>query len=111
MKEISVFVKEPGKAPRHIYIPDTLKNLQKIVGGLIEIVTLENGLVVICNEEGRLLGLPKNCKISTVNFCNLDFVGTVIFAGTKGEELADIPLRFNEFKKRFPSLFKNQNNT
>ena len=38
--KISVLIKEPGKQPRHVNIENSLKNLQKTVGGYIETVTL-----------------------------------------------------------------------
>lgn len=74
-KKISVLIKEPGKAPRHVNISRTLYNLQKTVGGYIETVTLCSDLVIICNEEGRMKGLPHCCKI-----CGVDFVGPSSFA-------------------------------
>lgn len=73
-KQILVVIKEPGKAP---YVEprfeNTLEAFQKAVGGYIETVTIEPGLVLICNEEGRYMGFPQN-----VSICGIDFVGTVI---------------------------------
>lgn len=42
-----------------------LRELQNYVGGYIEVVHLEDGRLMILNEEGNLLGLPQN-KIATV---------------------------------------------
>ncbi len=39
-------------------VPNTLEALQQAVGGYIEVVPLNEQLCVICNEEGKLLGLP-----------------------------------------------------
>lgn len=52
-KKISVLIKEPGKAPRHVSISSTLYNLQRTVGGYIETVTLCSDLVIICRLDGR----------------------------------------------------------
>lgn len=41
-----------------IEIENTLEALQAAVGGYIEVVPLTARLCVICNEEGKLLGLP-----------------------------------------------------
>ena len=41
-----------------IEIENTLEALQTAVGGYIEVVPLTPRLCVICNEEGKLLGLP-----------------------------------------------------
>lgn len=39
-------------------VPNTLEALQAAVGGNIEVVPMDTHLCVICNEEGKLLGLP-----------------------------------------------------
>lgn len=82
-------------------ISDTLENLQKTVGGYIETVTLFSDLVVICDEEGRIKGKPHCC-----NICGVDFCGTVILAGVDGDEFADIPCEFADFKRMFPQLWE-----
>ena len=88
MKEnqILVIIKEPGKAPVVEPLFDNdLKAFQKAAGGYIETVTLATDLVIICNEEGRLKGLPHNTTVFGV-----DFVGTIVVAGAKGEEFASL---------------------
>ena len=52
----------------------------------IEVITLPYGAALICNEEGRILGLPDNGRV-----CGVDVVGTVLIVGTKGEEFCDVP--------------------
>ena len=78
--------KEPGCAPEIIEVENTLKALQREVSGYIETVTIASDAVIICNEEGRILGLPDNCRV-----CGVDFVGTVLIVGTKGDEFCDVP--------------------
>lgn len=59
MKKIRCFLKRPESDWYSTCSSTSLNNLQRIVGGYIETVTFpELGVVVICNEEGRLLGLP-----------------------------------------------------
>lgn len=99
--KISVLIKEPGKSPRHVWISNTLENLQKTVGGYIESVTLATDMCIICNEEGRLMNLPHNC-----NVCGIDFVGTIILCGIAGEELADLPGDWKSWKTCFRSLWE-----
>lgn len=65
---------------------NTLKALQREVSGYIKTVTIASDAVIICNEEGRILGLPDNCRV-----CGVDFVGTVLIVGTKGDEFCDVP--------------------
>ena len=37
-----------------------LKELQQIVGGYIEILPMKDGRMMVCNEESKLEGLPRN---------------------------------------------------
>lgn len=85
-EEIEVIIKRPGEAPAKKTIQNRLEVLQAIVGGYIETVTLASDLVIICNEEGRIMGLPYNCDI-----CGVSFVGPIIFAGIGGEEFTSAP--------------------
>ncbi|WP_302645006.1 DUF3846 domain-containing protein [Dysosmobacter sp.] len=59
--------------------------MQAAVGGYIETVTFASDAVVICNEEGRLQGLPHNCT-----FLGVDFVGPILIVGRTGDELTDL---------------------
>jgi|TARA_R100000963_G_scaffold34661_1_gene29067 hypothetical protein len=59
-----------------------LEEMQKLVGGLIEIATLENGDTLVFDEEGKLKEKPINeeaTKLYRKNFTTDDFiVGDVI---------------------------------
>ena len=85
-KQILAVIKEPGKAPVvEPRLENTLDAFQKAVGGYIEAVTLCEDLVIICNEEGRLLELPNNLDVCGVNFC-----GTILAVGVNGDEFASL---------------------
>ena len=100
--EIRVLIKEPGKDPKLENIENSLESLQAAVGGYIETVTLATDLAIICNEEGRLLGLPHCCKI-----CSVDFVGTIVMVGVKGTEFSDLPGDVERHAKQlFSSLWE-----
>ena len=101
MKKIRVIIKSPGEKPRSVWISNSLENLQKHVGGYIEINRIATNLVIVCDEEGRLKDKPFCAKI-----LNWNFVGTIILAGFEGGELADCPLTFAEAKEHFPSLWE-----
>lgn len=66
-KEIRVLMVEPGKHPRVTVLKNDLDSLQKAVSigadyqGLIEIISIGNGDCILCNEEGKLIGLD-GCK-------------------------------------------------
>ncbi len=53
----------PGRVPEAAVIPNTLESLQTEVGGYIEALGLDCGVCLICNEEGKLLGLPANRQV------------------------------------------------
>ena len=56
-----VIVVEPRKKPVVQDIDTGLESMQKIVGGSIEAVyPFDDPVVLIANEEGKLLGLPLN---------------------------------------------------
>ena len=82
---IKVLIKEPGKDWRKGEIENTLEAMQELVGGCIETVTLRDDLVLVCNEEGRNLGLPFNCRVGRI-----PFVGTIFAAGIDGENFGDV---------------------
>ena len=84
---IRIYIKSPGaKAVLPVKIANTLENLQQLVGGYIETLTLPGNVVAIFNEEGRLKGMPFNFSVQGVSL-----VGPVIIAGTDGDEFADAP--------------------
>lgn len=101
--KIRVLTKRPGQVPRSTWIENSLKNLQNYVGGYIETVTHAADCVVICDEEGRLNGKEYNCTI-----CGVDFVGDIIICGVKEDEFADLPIEYNEAKKIFRNLWRQE---
>lgn len=91
MSRIHVLIKDPGKRPRAFDIENELHTLQHIVGGYIETVHLSRGAVAIVDEEGLLKGKEPNMVVN-----DQMLVGTIIFCGDAGEDLADIPADFEE---------------
>lgn len=103
MNKIKAIIKRPDERHGHVsWISNSLENLQQAVGGYIEAVTLTAysiagkpiGLVVICDEEGRLKGKEYNCEIAGV-----DFVGEILLVGSDGDELTDCPIAWGEYKR------------
>lgn len=70
-KELTVLMVEPGQHPKVTKIKDNLDALQKAVSigadyqGLIELVSLGNGDCIMCNEEGKLIGLEGNRRLGS----------------------------------------------
>ena len=85
-KQILVVIKRPGEAAYvEPLFENTLEAFQKEVGGYIESYTVAADLTLICNEEGKLRGLPYNLTV-----CGEHFVGTVIAVGVKSDEFTSI---------------------
>lgn len=58
---MKILLVEPGEVPRQAEIDPSLKSMQRIVGGCIQaIYPFEESVALICNEEGKLSGLPLN---------------------------------------------------
>lgn len=98
---IRILIKRPGEPASFIEPANDLKALQHLVGGYIETVTIADRVVVICNEEGRLLGLPHN-----VTIWDYDFAGTILIAGVKGDEFADLPISDGALRFMLPQLWR-----
>jgi len=84
---IKVIHVKVGADPAVVLVPNELSALQALVGGPIEVVSPCSDLVIVCNEEGRLLSLPHNCRI-----LGTDYVGDIFLCGIDGDEFADMPL-------------------
>lgn len=95
--EITVLKVEPGKAPEQITIPNTLKAMQELVGSHIEVVDYQ-GACLVCNEEGKLLGLEPNRRVGqdvitgTFFLANSDLDGN--FCSLSQEDLAHFQQQF-----------------
>lgn len=56
-----VLLIEPGKVPVEKEIPYTLGALQEMVGGTVQaIYPFDAPVALLCNDDGKLLGLPMN---------------------------------------------------
>ena len=106
MKErtIKVLMVEPGEHPKEVVLDNNLDALQKAVSigyeeqGLIEIIGLEDGICLLCNEEGKLLQLEGNRRLGD------DIItGVFYILGEDGEgELTSLPQEAMErYKERF----------
>lgn len=51
----------PGKAPERMELDGSLESMQKFVGGTIQAVyPFPDPVAIVCNDEGKLLGLGYN---------------------------------------------------
>ena len=100
MEKIKAIVKRADEPYGHMtYVSNTLKNLQKHVGGNIEAVTLGGGLVLLCDEEGRINGKPYNCTIFPTKMALMTFFGDIVIVGADEDEFTDVPISLENWKK------------
>ena len=59
-EELKIVLKKVGEEPEVINIENTLEAKQKLVDGLIEVIRIAEDILLICNEEGKLLNMPPN---------------------------------------------------
>lgn len=100
MDKIKVIIKRPDEPFGHMAtIENTLRNLQRIVGGKIEVLQCGTALMIL-NEEGKLLGFPRNFMMGAV--FKEEIVGTVIICGSEGgddgDEFASVPFGMETWK-------------
>lgn len=83
---------DPGKKPERVKIDNTLEALQVEVDGYIETITLASEVCcVICNEEGKLRGLPPNRPIYNIGGKIRDIIyGTFLIVGVDGDEFCSM---------------------
>ena len=102
---MKVLLLEPGKIARKAEIEYTLESMQSVVDGIITVVyPFEAPVGVVANDEGLLLGLPLNRKLSD----DVIISGTYFICGLSEEDFTDLPDDLMErYRKQFyyPQVF------
>ena len=81
-----VLVVEPERRPEVREINDSLKEMQGIVGGLIQPIYLDDSVAQVCNDEGRLMNLPANRGLRNKDGQMYDIVfGTFFLCGAPAD--------------------------
>ena len=91
-KGMTVVACYPGKTAQVIEIDGSLESMQQIVGGYIEaIYPFDDPVAIICNEEGKLNGLPLNRALYTEDGEMFDIAhGNIIICGLGEEDFASL---------------------
>ncbi len=106
-----VLVVEPERRPESREITGTLESMQDIVGGLIQPIYLDNSIVLVCNDEGKLLNLPANRALWDETGGMYDIVcGTFFLCGAPGDSDRFTSLtseQIEQYERRFhtPEMF------
>lgn len=103
-RKIRVVLLEPGKVARAVEIDAALENMQKIVGGLIEpYYPFEEEVCIVCNDEGKINGMPPNRSVKNEDGVMLDFIfGAAFICDCSGENFGSLSdEQLTRYKKQF----------
>ena len=102
---MQVVLVEPGKAARITEIGEDLQDMQEIVGGLIQaLYPWEDPAAIVCNDEGKIMGLPLNRVLEDYDI----ITGTFFICGIQGENFSSLTeqqLQKYQQKFRCPEKF------
>lgn len=106
METINVIYVEPGKEARTIEMKDDLSEMQKLVGGYIEeYMPFEDAVALVCNDEGKMNGLPLNRGIYGEDGQLQDIIAGpffICYAPIESEKFLSLPKELEEkYKERF----------
>lgn len=76
--------------PYIIKVRNELEEFQKLVDGHIETVSFSTDAILVVNEEGILLDLPRNENIKPCIPSGLDIYGDAVIVGVDGEEFVSL---------------------
>lgn len=108
---MKVLLVEPYKYPVVTDIDNSLSAEQEAVGGYIEAIYLDNEIVLICNEEGKVNALPLNRAVYNDKGEIVDITaGTFFICAARPDDDNFSSLTEKEIKKyseifHFPQLF------
>jgi len=101
---LKVLMIEPGKAPYEAELDGSLKSMQEAVGGGIKgYYPYTEPVAIVCNDEGKINGLPLNRAIYNEDGEMIEIMaGTFFMAGLGEESFTDLPDYFMEqYKEQF----------
>ena len=106
MSKINVIYVEPGEMARTIEMEDELAEMQKLVGGYIEeYMPFEDDVAIICNDEGKMNGLPLNRAVTDEDGQVMDIIAGpffIAYAPIESEKFLSLPEELEaKYKERF----------
>lgn len=108
--KMTVVLVEPNKEARIVKIDNTLKAMQEAVGGYIEAVyPYDDNVAIVCNEEGKIAGLPLNRALKDADGKVYDVIaGTFFIAGLTEDNFGSLTEEQTDFflaKFKQPEMF------
>ncbi len=104
---MKVLVVEPMKKPYTKEIDGSLESMQELVGGTIEVVyPFDDPVALICNDEGKLMGLTPNRLLKDSQGEPYDMVCGTFFLTGLGEE--DFQSLSPELTVKYNALYRRE---
>ena len=104
-EKIRVILVEPGKTAKLEDIDTGLKSYQKVVDGYIQqVCPYDDPVAIICNEEGKIMGLPLNRALTDDEGKIYDIISGTFFICGLGEE--DYISLSDELAEKYLKLFQ-----
>jgi len=104
---IDVIMVEPMKPPRMVTLNDNLESMQEAVGGWIEeYMPFPDEVALICNEEGKMNGMPLNRAIYGEDGQLMDIIAGpffIAYAPIESENFLSMP---EDLKRKYMQEFK-----
>lgn len=114
-EKIRVLLVEPMKQPRLVTVDLDLENLQRLVGGCIQVIYPWEGIQValVCDDDGKIKGYPANRVLTDENGEPYDVVcGNFFLCGLSKDNLTSLSEKhasmFMELF-RWPEMFYRSN--
>ena len=111
-EQIKVIYCEAGHKARIAEVDNNLGAFQGLVGGWIEeYIPFDDDVAIVCNEEGKMMGLPLNRSITDESGRMLDIIAGdffICYAPIESEKWLDLPPDLEKKymdKFRFPEQF------
>lgn len=101
-----ILLVEPSKRPVLKEIDGSLKSMQEIVGGTIQaLYPFEEPVALICNDEGKLLGLPLNRALRDSEGRIYDVIAGTFFLCGAPEEIDSFESLSQQAAETFQQYF------
>lgn len=109
-KILKVLIVEPLKDPYATEISGSLESMQEIVGGLIQVIYPfdDPGIALVCNDEGKLMGLPLNRLLADGDGRAYDIIAGTFFLCSAPADSDSFGSLTEEQIEQYTAYYKNQ---
>ncbi len=103
---MKILMIEPGKLPEEREIGGSLADMQQLVGGCIQVVyPFPEEVALVCNEEGKLQGLPLNRALRDTSGEVYDIISGTFFLCAAPADSENFESLAEDQLKKYSALF------